>query len=33
MGAEIGDFVRAIHEAHGVIFHLGQTRHGDRRTP
>jgi NADPH-dependent 2,4-dienoyl-CoA reductase/sulfur reductase-like enzyme/nitrite reductase/ring-hydroxylating ferredoxin subunit len=23
MGAEIGDLVRAIHEEHGVIFHLG----------
>jgi NADPH-dependent 2,4-dienoyl-CoA reductase/sulfur reductase-like enzyme/nitrite reductase/ring-hydroxylating ferredoxin subunit len=25
MGAAIGDMVRAIHEAHGVIFHLGTT--------
>ena len=25
MGAAIGDMVRAIHEAHGVIFHLGAT--------
>jgi len=25
MGSEIGRFVRALHEDHGVIFHLGQT--------
>ena len=25
MGAAIGDMVRAIHESHGVIFHLGAT--------
>lgn len=25
LGAAIGDMVRAIHEAHGVIFHLGAT--------
>jgi len=25
LGAELGDFVRAIHEEHGVTFHLGQT--------
>src|SRR6202012_2189071 len=25
MGAAIGDMVRAVHEAHGVIFHLGKT--------
>src|SRR5262249_38026867 len=24
-GREIGDFVRRLHEAHGVTFHLGQT--------
>ena len=25
LGAELGDFVRGIHEEHGVHFHLGQT--------
>ncbi|HVH83344.1 MAG TPA: FAD-dependent oxidoreductase [Steroidobacteraceae bacterium] len=25
MGAEIGDLIRAIHEEHGVVFHLGTT--------
>jgi NADPH-dependent 2,4-dienoyl-CoA reductase/sulfur reductase-like enzyme len=25
LGAEMGDFVRALHEEHGVIFHLGNT--------
>jgi apoptosis-inducing factor 3 len=25
MGAEIGRFVQAVHEAHGVVFHLGET--------
>jgi NADPH-dependent 2,4-dienoyl-CoA reductase/sulfur reductase-like enzyme/nitrite reductase/ring-hydroxylating ferredoxin subunit len=25
MGLEIGRFVQSIHEAHGVVFHLGQT--------
>ncbi len=25
LGAQMGDFVRALHEEHGVIFHLGET--------
>jgi NADPH-dependent 2,4-dienoyl-CoA reductase/sulfur reductase-like enzyme/nitrite reductase/ring-hydroxylating ferredoxin subunit len=25
LGADMGDFVRALHEGHGVIFHLGDT--------
>jgi NADPH-dependent 2,4-dienoyl-CoA reductase/sulfur reductase-like enzyme len=25
LGADMGDFVRALHEQHGVIFHLGDT--------
>jgi NADPH-dependent 2,4-dienoyl-CoA reductase/sulfur reductase-like enzyme/nitrite reductase/ring-hydroxylating ferredoxin subunit len=25
LGPELGDFIRGIHESHGVVFHLGQT--------
>jgi NADPH-dependent 2,4-dienoyl-CoA reductase/sulfur reductase-like enzyme/nitrite reductase/ring-hydroxylating ferredoxin subunit len=25
MGAEVGRFIRQLHESHGVVFHLGQT--------
>ena len=25
LGSDMGDFVRALHEEHGVIFHLGDT--------
>jgi NADPH-dependent 2,4-dienoyl-CoA reductase/sulfur reductase-like enzyme len=25
LGAQMGDFVRALHETHGVVFHLGET--------
>src|SRR4029077_7420821 len=25
LGPEFGDFIRALHEEHGVIFHLGET--------
>ena len=25
LGAELGDFVRSLHEQHGVVFHLGET--------
>jgi apoptosis-inducing factor 3 len=28
LGAEVGDFVRRLHEEHGVVFHLGQTASG-----
>ena len=33
MGPAIGDMVRAIHEQHGVVFHLGATVDGDRCRP
>jgi NADPH-dependent 2,4-dienoyl-CoA reductase/sulfur reductase-like enzyme/nitrite reductase/ring-hydroxylating ferredoxin subunit len=25
LGAELGDFIRGLHEQHGVVFHLGET--------
>jgi NADPH-dependent 2,4-dienoyl-CoA reductase/sulfur reductase-like enzyme/nitrite reductase/ring-hydroxylating ferredoxin subunit len=28
LGARLGDFVRAVHEEHGVVFHLGHTAKG-----
>ena len=31
LGPEMGDFVRSLHEEHGVIFHLGDTVDRDRR--
>ena len=31
LGPQMGDFVRALHEEHGVVFHLEDTVDGDRR--
>jgi NADPH-dependent 2,4-dienoyl-CoA reductase/sulfur reductase-like enzyme/nitrite reductase/ring-hydroxylating ferredoxin subunit len=28
LGSDFGDFIRALHEQHGVVFHLGQTASG-----
>jgi NADPH-dependent 2,4-dienoyl-CoA reductase/sulfur reductase-like enzyme len=28
LGPEMGDFIRALHEEHGVVFHLGRTASG-----
>ena len=31
LGPQLGDFIRKIHEEHGVVFHLGQTARGLER--
>ena len=31
LGAQLGDFIRKVHEDHGVVFHLGQTAAGLER--
>jgi apoptosis-inducing factor 3 len=31
LGPDFGDFIRALHEQHGVVFHLGQTASGVER--
>jgi apoptosis-inducing factor 3 len=28
LGAELGDYIKTLHEVHGVVFHLGQTARG-----